>query len=515
MLLVEYFDKGVEVDPERAFLVDDAGARSYRDVQSISYRLAYAFARAGITPGTKIAVYSPNATRAFECVIGMLRAGCVWVPVNVRNSIEDNVYILGNTDTEVLIYSITFRDQVREILAQVPRIRHAVCIELADEPHSSLDALLDGAPDRRVETPGAVDDLVTLFSSGGTTGRPKGVMMTHRSWEMLIANVQRLQGIDHPVHLVAAPMTHAAGGTALSMMAMGTTNVVLPGFDAERVMAAIDRHRVTHLFLPPTAIYRMLAHPNARSHDYSSLRYFTYGGAPMAPDKIKEALQVFGPVMMTSFGQTEMGVNATFFSPQEHARALRDGDDGRFLSCGKASPFYRVEIMDAEGKLLPAGTHGEIVVRSTCLMKGYYKDPEETARAQAFGWHHTGDIGVKDEAGWIYLTDRKRDMIISGGFNIFPSEIEKALLAHPAVQDCAVVGVPHPDWGEAVTAVVELKAGHRVEIADLEACCRKRLASYKVPKSFEIWPELPRSPVGKLLRRKVRDVFWQGRERMI
>ncbi|MGH8229946.1 MAG: AMP-binding enzyme, partial [Steroidobacteraceae bacterium] len=256
-------------------------------------------------------------------------------------------------------------------------------------------------------------------------------------------------------------------------------------------------------------------HPDVRQHDYSSLRYFNYASAPMALEKVKEAMDVFGPVMMTGFGQTELGPNTTFFSPEDHRAVLAAGDDRRLTSVGRPTLFARVEVMDESGALLGPETPGEIVVRTSAIMKGYYKNPEETARACAHGWHHTGDIGFKDRDGWVFLVDRKRDMLISGGFNMFPSEIEKAVVAHPAVQDCAVVGVPDADWGEAVKAVVELKPGSSVADGELAAFCRSRLASYKVPKSFEIWPELPRSAAGKVLRRKVRERFWQGNTRNI
>jgi acyl-CoA synthetase (AMP-forming)/AMP-acid ligase II len=513
--LIDFFDKGVELDPDRPFLIDDLERRTYGETQALSHRIANAFRRHGVRPATKVAVLSGNAARAFECVIGLLRAGCVWVPINARNTVEDSIYALDHTDTEVLFYSRAFREAVRSLRSACPRIAHAICIEELDSPHASLESFTQGEADRSPEPRVAIDDVVTLFSSGGTTGAPKGVMMTHLAWLTWIAASQRLLWHDHAIHLVVAPMTHAAGGVTLMMSAMGATNVILPGFDAERVMRAIERYRVTHLFLPPTAVYRLLAHPEVRKHDYSSLRYFNYASAPMAPERIKEAIEVFGPVMMTGFGQTEIGPNATFFSPQDHTAVLASGDERRLASCGRPTLFARVEVMDEHGALLPPETHGEIVIRSSAVMKGYYKNPEETARAAAHGWHHTGDIGFKDGDGWVYLVDRKRDMIISGGFNIFPSEVEKAVIAHPAVQDCAVIGVPDPDWGEAVKAVVESKPGAALDVSELAAFCRARLPGYKTPKSFEIWPELPRSVAGKVLRRKVRERFWQGRERAI
>jgi acyl-CoA synthetase (AMP-forming)/AMP-acid ligase II len=513
--VIDFFDKGVQVDPGRPFLVDDTEQRTYAETQAMSHRISNALQAAGVAPGTKVAVLSGNGARAFECVIGLLRAGCVWVPVNARNTVEESVYALENTDTEALFYGRAFRDTVRRLLELCPRITRAICIEQSDPPRPSLEELTHAHSDHAPEVRAALDDVVTLFSSGGTTGHPKGVMMTHLAWMTWIAASQRLLWHDHARQLVVAPMTHAAGGVTLMMSAMGASNFILPGFDPVRVMSAIEQHRITHLFLPPTAVHRLLAHPDVRRYDYSSLRYFNYASAPMALEKIKEAMEVFGPVMMTGFGQTELGPNVTFFSPEDHRKVLESGDHQRLVSCGRPTLFARVEVMADDGTLLPPERHGEIVVRTTAVMKGYYKNPEETARASTHGWHHTGDIGFKDREGWVFLVDRKRDMLISGGFNIFPSEIEKAIVAHPAVQDCAVVGVPDADWGEAVKAVVELKAGASADAAELVAFCRARLASYKVPKSVEIWPELPRSAAGKILRRKVREPFWQGRERKI
>jgi acyl-CoA synthetase (AMP-forming)/AMP-acid ligase II len=357
--------------------------------------------------------------------------------------------------------------------------------------------------------------VVTLFSSGGTTGAPKAVMMTNRCWETMALGCQILLRADDPVHLVAAPMTHAAGGSALAYAAMGMSNVMLPGFDPVMVMEAIERHRVTHLFLPPTAIYRLLAHPEVRRHDYSSLRYFQCSSAPMATARLKEAVEVFGPVMINGFGQTETGLNGTVFPPAEIADAVARGDDRRLASVGRAGPTFRVEIMDDDGNILPPDTPGEIVMQSYQLFAGYYRNEAETLAARAHGWHHTGDIGIKDADGYLYVVDRKKDMIISGGFNVYPAEVERVVADHPAVQDCAVVGAPHEEWGEVVTAVVELKAGRSASADELIAFCRERLSGVKTPKAVQFITELPRSPVGKVLRRKVREPFWAGRERRI
>ena len=515
MRLIDHFDKGADRYPDRAFLIDGTVTRTYAEVRTSSHRIANALARDGIPPGTKAAVYSANAARAFECLMGIVRAGAVWVPVNARNTVEDSAFTLHACDVELLFYQKAFSGQVRQLAQRCPLIRHFICIDAADGDVPSLDAFIDGCAGVSVEVPQRDDDLATLYSSGGTTGAPKIIMMTHRSWEAMGLGCQILMRADDPVHLVAAPMTHAAGGSALAYSAMGMTNVMLPGFDPALVMQAIERHRVTHIFLPPTAIYRLLAHPDVRKHDYSSLRYVTYSSAPMSVEKLKQAVRVFGPVMTNSFGQSETGLNGTFLSPAEVARAVEEGDDRRLASVGRAGPLFRVEIMDDDGRLVPPGTPGEIVMRSSQLLSGYYKNPDETQRARAFGWHHTGDIGVKDEAEYIYVVDRKKDMIISGGFNVYPADVERAITDHPAVQDCAVVGAPHDEWGEIVTAVIELKTGVTVSETEMMAWCRARLSGVKTPKAIHFTHELPRSAVGKVLRRKVREQFWVGRDRAI
>jgi acyl-CoA synthetase (AMP-forming)/AMP-acid ligase II len=510
MRLIDHFDKAAERWPEREFLVDAEGARSYADVQAQSVRIARAIQRAGVAPGSRVAVYAANGARPFECVLGALRAGCVWVPVSSRNHVEDTVHTLVQTRTSLLFHGSEYGETVSALRERCPALTQVVALDDGFEPW-----LQDASSIPLAETLHRPEDLATLFSSGGTTGRPKGVMMNHAAWNAMVAGTLLLQAHPRPVHLVAAPMTHAAGGSALAMLPMGATHVLLPGFEAEAVLQAIERHRVTHLFLPPTAIYKLLAHPDVRKYDYTSLRYFNYASAPMAPDRIEEAISVFGPVMMTAFGQTETGLNVTYFPPEEHARALAEGQRQRFLSCGRASPLFRVAIMDEEGRLLPARERGEVVVRGASLMSGYLDAPEETARVSAGGWHHTGDVGYLDEEGWLYLVDRKRDLIVSGGFNVFPSEIEKVLHALPGVQDCAVIGVPDPLWGEAVKAVVEMRPGAVFDEAALRALCRERLASHQVPKSFEACEQLPRSPVGKVLKRALRERYWEGQERRV
>ena len=267
------------------------------------------------------------------------------------------------------------------------------------------------------------------------------------------------------------------------------------------------------MFLPPTAIYMLLAHPRVRDADLSSLEYISYAGAPMSLDRLKEAIAVLGPVMNASFGQTEAPMCVTAMPPHEHLDS--DGELAHPGSCGRPNLLSIVEIMDDEGNILPPGERGEIVVRGPLVMAGYYRNPEATAEVSAFGWHHTGDIGVRDDAGWFYVVDRKKDMIISGGFNIYPAEVEQALMAHPAVQDCAVIGVPDEKWGEAVVAVVEPRLGAEVDIDDLLASAREVLGPVKTPKRIELMASLPRTNAGKVSRAELRKAHWADAGRTI
>jgi acyl-CoA synthetase (AMP-forming)/AMP-acid ligase II len=267
------------------------------------------------------------------------------------------------------------------------------------------------------------------------------------------------------------------------------------------------------MFLPPTAIYMLLAHEKVRETDFSSLEYISYAGAPMSLERLKKAIDVFGPVMNASFGQTEAPMCVTAMPPHEHLSP--DGTLAHPGSCGRPNLFSMVEIMDDHGNILGPGERGEIVVRGPLVMAGYYKDKESTAEVSRFGWHHTGDIGVRDTDGWFYVVDRKKDMIISGGFNIYPAEIENALLSHPAVQDCAVIGIPDEKWGEAVLAVIESRAGSNCTAEELLTHARVLVGPIKVPKRIEFVAALPRTNAGKVSRAELRRPFWINSGRAI
>ncbi|MCC7182374.1 MAG: AMP-binding protein [Rhodocyclaceae bacterium] len=509
--LIDLFDKGVAIKPDRPCLVGAGETLSYREAQASSCLIGSALVRSGVPRGTRIAVLGPNTNRSFECVLGTLRAGCTWVPVNARNALEETVYVLDHTDAGVLFYSAMFASQVPEIVARCPKLNLVVCSDGAGIADTlGFAEWSTGASDVWFEVPVGPDALATLACSGGTTGRPKGVRTSHRTWAFRIAEVMQRLAHPAPVHLVAAPMTHGAGAGALELMALGAVHVVQPGFDATAVFDAIEQHGVTHVFMPPTALYRLLVEPGAVDRDLSSLCYLMCGGAPIPPERMEQALALFGDAFHVGYGGTEFGGGICWHPGAEMRRAIAAGNRGRLLSCGRPSPLSRVDVRGPDGRLLAPGESGEIVIDGYVLASGYHKDEAETAQAFRPEGFYTGDLGYKDEAGWVYLSDRRKDMIISGGFNVYPSEIEAVLVKHAAVRDCAVVGLPDEHWGEAVTAVIDCAAATPQLADELKALCRNSLAGYKVPKHLVFWDSLPKSPVGKVLKRAIRDRLARG-----
>ena len=516
MRMIDFFDRGARMAHDRPCMVEGDVVRTYSDVKSHSDAIARGLIADGFAPGSHGAVLSGNSMTAFEAILGVLRADGVWVMANNRASVSENAYLLDLLDVDTLFIHSEIADRIATLRRECPRIRRYVAL---DRPFVEADVWLgdfsiagdEAVPQRRS---GAADELGFLANTGGTTGRSKGVMLSNGNWQALVASLVASMPMKRPpVNLVAAPMTHAAGPLALASMALGGTVVVLPKFDAADVIAAIARHRVTYMFLPPTAIYMLLADSGVREADLSSLEYISYAGAPMSLDRLREANTVLGPVMNASFGQTEAPMCVTAMPPHEHLDA--NGELAHPGSCGRANLLSIVEIMDDDGNILPPDERGEIVVRGPLVMAGYYKNPEATAEVSTFGWHHTGDIGLRDVDGWFYVVDRKKDMIISGGFNIYPAEVEQALMANPQVQDCAVIGVPDDKWGEAVIAVVEPRAGCTIDVPALLAATREVLGPVKTPKAVEVVASLPRSNAGKVLRAELRKQHWAAAGRTI
>ena len=518
MRVIDFFDKAAEAHPERTAFVAGATRYTYGQMQALSHRIGQAIVARGLSDAGRIAVYAPNDVSAFACVLGAFRANATWVPINARNALETNIDFMNLTQCEWLFYHSSFSDNVQAIRAQVPALRHTVCIDAPDGSSVALaDFLSEGDGHTIADLPYTAHRMTTILGSGGTTGRAKGILWTNLTWSTLIAETSiTLASPAPPVHLCAAPMTHAAGILAFMLTPQAPTHVVVEKIDPLEIMETIQQHRVTHLFLPPTALYALLAHPRVREFDYSSLTHFLIAASPVSPDKLAEAVDVFGPCLCQCYGQVEAPMLITYLPPAELASAVRNPARAHLLkSCGKPCALTLMVVMDDDGRLLARGEQGEIVVRGDLVAPCYYLNPEGTAEAQRFGWHHTGDVAYQDEEGYVYIIDRKKDMIITGGFNVFSAEVESAINAHPEIENCAVIGVPDPKWGEAVTAIVVLRPGSTLSVTDIVAFAKARLGSVKAPKNVEIWPDLPRSPVGKVLKTEIRKKFWVNTDRAV
>jgi acyl-CoA synthetase (AMP-forming)/AMP-acid ligase II len=522
MAIIDFFDRGWRSNPTGAAYIQDDRRYSFDEVGELSCRIANGLLAAHLPTGARGAVWATNDVMAWTCTLGLWRANMCWIPVGARNPVEENHFVLEAFDCDVLFFQKAFAAVIAELRPKLPGIRLWICID--DEPAGIPGALslahwTSDQPATRPEVAVDMDDVVMLSATGGTTGKPKGVMNTHRSAQTFCAHflIGCPYGADErPVNLAAAPMTHTAGLLSVPCTARGGTVVVVTKPDPGLLLAAIPKYKVTELFLPPTVIYRLLDIPDlAQKVDFSSMKYFMYGAAPMSVEKLKQAIQVIGPVMMGGYGQTEAPASIAYLPPGEHFVNGKIASDERLSSVGRPNPLIRVEIMGDANEILPKGRTGEICVRGDLVMKGYYKAPEKTAEAVVDGWLHTGDIGHVDAEGYLHITDRKKDMIITGGFNVYPSEVEQVIWGHPAVQDCAVIGAPDDKWGEAVKAVVELNSGQHVSAEELIALCKEKLGSVKAPKSVDFVDALPRSPVGKVLKKDLRARYWQGRQRTI
>jgi fatty-acyl-CoA synthase len=510
MRLAEYLDKGASLGAEAPCLTTAGSTLSYFDVQRLSWRIARALDRSGINPGDKVAILSANDPVAFACVFGISRAGAVWCPVNPRNEAAENRDLLDLFDCRCLIFQVAFAPLVAKIRPDLPNLTTLVCLDGEPGHVTPFDLWIGSEPGEPWQA-GPPDDTVMLVGTGGTTGRPKGVMLTGRNIETMSALTLMSYPFEpRPRYLALAPLTHAAGVLCFPVMTLGGEIVIMPRPDLAEFLGLIQNHKITHTFLPPTLIYMLLDHPDLPGTDLTSLQCLWYGAAPMSASRLEEALTRIGPVMGQLFGQTEAPMMISTLAPAEHFREDGSIATERLSSAGRATPLTTVAIMDDEGLLLGRGERGEIVIRGSLVMAGYYQNPQATAEASRHGWHHTGDVGYLDEDNYLFIVDRAKDMIITGGFNVYSAEVEQVLLAHPAIQDCAVVGLPDEKWGERVVAVLQLRPGYSVTADEVRAFVKERLGSVKAPKQVEIWPDLPRSKVGKILKPEIKSQLRGG-----
>lgn len=520
-----FLKQAVACQPRRTATITDTPSgtrrRTWREVGERVPRLAAALRAHGIADGAFIAALGMNSDRYVELFFAVPWAGGAFAPLNIRWSVAENEYALTDSKAAILFVDEHFVEQARELQRKLAWVKTLVYMGEGATPEGMLDyeALVAGHPpmpdaNRRGE------DLWVIFYTGGTTAHPKGVMMSHRG--LFIATVTYLAllpSVEELSFCYVAGFFHFAGASALLYITLaGGTHVLQPKFDPVPTMRAIQEHRVTNMVLVPTMINLLINHPDFDRYDLSSLRTCVYGGSPMPEALIKVAMHKLpGLQFYQVFGMTETGGFATMLRWRDH---VTEGPQAvRLKSAGQPAFGNEVVVVLPDGTAAAPGQLGEILVRSDMLMSGYLNNAAATAAALVDGWMHTGDAGYLDEDGFLYVADRVKDMIVTGGENVYSIEVERVLFMHPAVREAAVIGIPSEQWGEAVHAVVVLKDG--VSPADatpeaLTAFCREHIGGYKVPRSYEFRREpLPVTPVGKVRKNVLRDPHWAGRERKI
>lgn len=508
-----FLDKAMRQRGDAAALIHGDETINYREFHARALAVAGNLHRLGCRPGDRVAFCLANSPRLLEVIYGCFAGGLIVVPINARLHAREMAYIASHSGAKVLIHGGEYQAGIADAIDAFAGLEQRICLDPAPGAITYAE-LLD--PQHALRAPVEVEatDSCWLFYTSGTTGRPKGAIWTHRMVRCVVMNyLADLHGIQPgEVVLHAAPMSHGSGIVALPAVARGATQVILEpaSFAPESLFAAIERYKVGHVaFLAPTQIIKMLDEFEPGRFDLSSLKAVTYGGAPIHVVHLRRAIETFGPVFVQLFGQGEAPITITGMTAVRHQELL-DAGDPRIGSAGQVRTDVEAHCVDDDDNPLPPGEAGEVVVRGDVVMPGYWNDPEASIEALRGGWLHTGDIGMFDEQGYLFLLDRAKDMIVSGGNNVYPREVEEIIIQHPAVSEVCVVGIPDPYWGEAVHAVVVKEPGTEVVDQEIIAHCANFLAGYKKPKAVDFVDALPVSGYGKILRREVRERYWQG-----
>jgi fatty-acyl-CoA synthase len=501
--------------PGETALVQAATRLTYTEMFGEIRRTGRAFLSLGLRPGDRLAFVMGDSPDLLAVMYGALWAGLTIVPLNARLSAHDHAYMVNDAGAKALVFDGHNARRGHDILEQCD-VR--VAIATVEDAVPSSGHLLSRLRDTQDGGPGApiidVGHECWIQYTGGTTGFPKGAIHTHRSvLTSLYSSTVEYEVRPGEITAHVAPLTHSGLLYVMPIWLRGGAQVVLGGFDPEQLVDAIERERIESVLMVPTMLYHVLDLPGLADRDLSSLRTITYGAAPMGPDRIEQALNTLGPIFIQVYGQTEAFGQITALGKRDHVRAL---DEPELLrSCGRPVAIADVRCADDDLATVADGAPGEIVVQGPNLTQGYVNKPEDTAAALREGWLCTGDIGVRDERGYFYVVDRKKDMIVSGGFNVYPKEVEQTMFGHPAVADVCVVGVPDPTWGEAVKAVVVVRDGAEAPADDLIAFVKERKGSVLAPKSIDFVDEIPVTPAGKHDKKQVRETYWASRERAV
>lgn len=502
--------------PDRDCVVFEGRRYTFEQVSQRVNRLANALASLGVKKGDGVAIVQVNCNQYLESYFATAKLGGIFVPLNFRAKQEELSYMLNHSEARVVLSGERYAPLLQEVRQELPSVQHYICIDGRADNMLYYDDLLSSASEEEVETEIEDDEVTMLLYTAGTTGRPKGVPLTHNSFSIyVLENVDPASPEIEERTLLTVPLYHVAGAQAmLAAVYGGRTLVMLRQFEVKEWLETVQRERISRAMLVPTMLKRVIDDPDFPRYDLSSLRVITYGAAPMPFEVIKKAIEVLpGVRFINAFGQTETASTITMLGPEDHIIEGTEEEKQKKLqrlasSIGRPMPDVEMTVLDEEGKELPPGQIGEIVARGPRVMSGYWKDPEKTAKAlTADGWLRTGDMGYRDEEGYFYLAGRGDDMIIRGGENISPEEVENVIMSHPKVEEAAVIGVPDPEWGQQPRAIVVLKKGETATPEEIIEHCRQRLAGFKRPRSVVFVEELPRNPMGKLLKRVLREQY--------
>jgi acyl-CoA synthetase (AMP-forming)/AMP-acid ligase II len=500
--------------PDHAAFVYQGESLSYSELDERASRVANALLANLQHSQPRIAVLDFNSPRYFEIFFGGCKADCTLVGVNARLAAPEVAYVLNDSSSVLLFVGREHYALIEKIESELGQVESIVALDGGHDRWIAYDQWRDSHPARDpLLRTDQNHDVIQLYTSG-TTGHPKGVCHTHRTWRLMADAARAAEwgkiGADS-VAFVCLPLFHVAGFNLCTLtLRGGGTAVLTRKMDVEEILEFVPRYRVTDTLFVPAMILSVVSHPKAAAADFSSMRRISYGAAPIAEDLLRNARALFGCGFVHLYGLTECLGAATYLPPEMHRAEL-----GKLRSCGRAYPGLKLKVVDGGGKDLAPGEVGEIIVSCDWIMRGYWRNDAATAATVRNGWLHTGDAGYLDADGYLYIHDRVKDMIVTGGENVYPAEVENALFGHPCIADVAVVGVPDEKWGEAVKAIVVLKKGSELDAAGILAFARERIAAYKLPKSIDVIDALPRNASGKVLRRELREQFWRGRSRRV
>ncbi|SLN55689.1 Long-chain-fatty-acid--CoA ligase [Falsiruegeria litorea R37] len=518
MQITSVLRRAVQVNPKGTATVFKDRSQSWSELLDRVQRLAGALQSLGMTPGDRVALLSLNSDRFIEYFFATVWGGGAMMPMNIRWAPAECAYALNDAGAEILLVDDAFATAAPAIQAQVPGLKTLVFCGDGETPEGMVNyEEIIAAATPTADADRSHDDLAGIFYTGGTTGFPKGVMLSQTNFYVSgISNAQELKVVDGTVYLHAAPMFHIAD--LLWFMAItfvAGTHVVIPMFTPEATLEAIETHKPTHTLLVPVMLQMMLASPKLAETDISSLELIGYGASPITEATLADAFKAFPKVaFMQAFGQTELSPVATVLDSKYHT--LDGPNAGKLRSAGRATRVCEIQIVDEAGQALPVGEIGEIAVKGPITMLGYWNKPDATVKTLVNGWVMTGDAGYMDDEGFVFLMDRVKDMIVSGGENVYSAEVENALAQHPAVATSAVIGIPSEQWGESVHAIVILNPDMQTTPDKLMAHCHELIAGYKCPRSIEFRTKpFPLSGANKVLKTELRKPFWEGRDRQI